>query len=220
MQVLTIQAGFNEQSLRRVVQTIQDETSWLIEIVNLNIENQQYTCTGDVTLPLPMSSLHLILKPPQLRALDTLISVTDELQKSPSSPLLSLIRTRAATTASKPLPITLARGVAAIPLHGIDVPFHSTFLRSGVRPFRSLLLQFIKRENVDPKQLIGKYIPNLTGKPFEISRAYFEEVGKLTGSEEINRILGSVSRSLQKSNVLQHQLTLLDGSGARHPQHR
>ena len=168
-----------------------------------------------------MSSLHLLLKPSQLRALDTLISVTDELQKSPSSsPLLSLIRTRAATTASKPLPITLARGVAAVPLHGIDVPFHSTFLRSGVRPFRNLLSQFIKRENVDPKQLIGKYIPNLTGKPFEISRAYFEEVGKLTGSEEINRILASVSRSLEKRHVLYHQLTLLDGSGARHPQHR
>ena len=141
-----------------------------------------------------MPSRHLPLTSPQLRALDTLISVTNHLQKSPSSPLLPLIRTSAATTASKPLPITLARGVAAVPLHGIDVPFHSTFLRSGVRPFRSLLSQFIKRENVDPKQLIGKYIPNLTGRPFEISRAYFEEVGKLTGSEEIERILSRVSR--------------------------
>lgn len=105
-----------------------------------------------------------------------MISVTNHLQKSPSSPLLPLIRTSAAPTASKALLITLARGVAAVPLHGIDVPFRSTFLRSGVRPFRSLLSQFNKRENVDPKQLIGKYIPNLTGRPFEISRAYFEEV--------------------------------------------
>lgn len=46
-----MQAGFNEQSLRDVVKTIQDETSWLLEIVNLNIENQQYTCTGDVNAP-------------------------------------------------------------------------------------------------------------------------------------------------------------------------
>ena len=61
MLVLTVQAGFDEKSLRQVVQTIQDETSWLLEIVNLNIENQQYTCTGDVTLPLMISSLHLPL---------------------------------------------------------------------------------------------------------------------------------------------------------------
>lgn len=70
---------------------------------------------------------------------------------------------------------------------------------------------------MNPKQLIGKYVPNLTGMPFEISRAYFEEVGKLTGSEEINRILGRVSRLLEKSHVSQDQLTFLNGSGARHP---
>jgi hypothetical protein len=38
-------------------------------------------------------------------------------------------------------------------------------------------------------------IPNLTGKPFEITREYFEDVGRLTGSEEINRILAEVSQS-------------------------
>ncbi len=43
--------------------------------------------------------------------------------------------------------------------------------------------------------LIGRYIPNLTGKPFEITREYFEDVGRLTGSEEINRILAEVSQS-------------------------
>lgn len=60
MQVLTIRAGFDEQSLRDVVKTIQDETSWLLEIVNLNIENQQYTCTGDVNAPVHKSLLPLI----------------------------------------------------------------------------------------------------------------------------------------------------------------
>lgn len=124
--------------------------------------------------------------------------MTNHLQKSPSSPLLALIRTSAATTASKPQPITLARGVAAVPVHGIDVPSHSTFLRSGVRPFRNLLLQFSKLENVDPKQLIRKYTPNLKGMPFEISRAYFEELGRLTGSEEIERVPGRVSGLLRR----------------------
>ena len=225
MQVLTIQAGFDEQSLCHVVQTIQDETRWLLEMVNLNIENQQYTCTGDVKASAcNVFSSSIPLTPPQLRALDTLISVTNHLYKSPSSPIVPLIRTSAATTASKRQPINLARGVAAVPLHGIDVPFHSTFLRSGVRPFRSLLSQFIKRENVDPKQLVGKYIPNLTGMPFEISRAYLEEVGRLTGSEEIDRILGSVSSRLSREEChvyLSIKLTpLVNFSGTRRPQRR
>jgi len=113
-----------------------------------------------------------------------------------SSPnILPLIRACATETRSKPVPIELKRGVAAIPLHGIDVPFHSTFLRSGVRPFRAILNNFIKKEDVDPRMLIGRYIPNLTGKPFEITREYFEDVGRLTGSEEINRILAEVSQS-------------------------
>ena len=138
----------------------------------------------------------------QLRALDTLISATNHLHVTPSAPLQPLVRTSAATAASKPQPITLARGVAAVPLHGIDVPFHSTFLRSGVQPFRNLLSQFIKKEKVDPKLLVGKYIPNLTGKPFEVSRAYFEEVAELTGSEEIGGILQNVSLSFGFSFVI------------------
>ena len=39
--------------LRYVVQTIQDETNWLLEIVNLNIQNMQYTCAGDVRHSFP-----------------------------------------------------------------------------------------------------------------------------------------------------------------------
>ena len=33
--------------------------------------------------------------------------------------------------------ITLERGVATIPLPGIDVPFHSRYLWAGVLPFRA-----------------------------------------------------------------------------------
>lgn len=104
MPVLKKQAGSNEQSLRDVVKTIQEETSWLLEIVNLNMENQQYICTGDITPPLATPSLQSSTYPFLSSApwtLDTLISVTNHLQKSPSSPLLALIRTSAATTASR-----------------------------------------------------------------------------------------------------------------------
>ena len=179
-----VSSDFDEKALRDIVQSIQQETNWLLEIVNLNISNLQYTCTGD------------------LRALDVLTSITNYLNTHPteissytktSSPdCTKLIHTCAAQTREKSLPLELARGVASTPLYGIDVPFHSTFLRPGVPSFRSVLRKNIQIEAVDPLKLVNSYIPNLVGKPFEITKPYFEEVGRLTGSSEINRILNEV----------------------------
>ena len=103
--------------------------------------------------------------------------------------LVEIIKECQADTLKKPQPIDLQRGFAVIPLKGIDVPFHSTFLRSGVKPFRSFLLKKINRTAIDPSKLIGKYIPNFTAKPFEISKEYFGEVYKLTNSPRIAKVL-------------------------------
>lgn len=56
---LTLGVEFDQAMLRHVVQAIQDETNWLLEIVNLNIQNMQYTCAGDVWHPFPKD--HLIM---------------------------------------------------------------------------------------------------------------------------------------------------------------
>ena len=103
--------------------------------------------------------------------------------------LVEIINECAKKTKAKPQPIELERGFAVIPLKGIDVPFHSTFLRSGVKPFRSFLLKKINKTSIDPGKLVGKYIPNVTAKPFEISKEYFEEVYKLTNSPRIAKVL-------------------------------
>ena len=103
--------------------------------------------------------------------------------------LRSIILECATQTRSKPTPITLERGFATIPLKGIDVPFHSTFLRSGVKPFRSFLMKKINKTSIDPGKLVGKYIPNVTAKPFELSKEYFEEVYRLTNSPRIGNVL-------------------------------
>ena len=105
------------------------------------------------------------------------------------SRLVDIIRECAKQTEAKPTPIDLQRGFATIPLKGIDVPFHSTFLRSGVKPFRSFLLKKINKTTIDPSKLIGKYIPNVTAKPFQITKEYFEEVYKLTNSPRIGAVL-------------------------------
>jgi len=183
-----ISKTFNEQALQYVVENIAETTGWLLEIVNLNVHNMQYVCAGD------------------LRALDTLTNVTNylkaqkvdiqELMKTLSiedvkQHLVEIIKECAKQTEAKPKPIDLQRGFATIPLKGIDVPFHSTFLRSGVKPFRSFLLKKINKTSIDPSKLIGKYIPNVTAKPFELTKEYFEDVYKLTNSPRIGNILAN-----------------------------
>lgn len=177
---------FSEQALQYVVENVAETTGWLLEIVNLNVYNQQYVCAGD------------------LRALDTLTNVLNflkaqkiDIQKLMQSmaledvkeQLVEIVQECAKQTEAKPKPVELQRGFATIPLRGIDVPFHSTFLRSGVKPFRSFLLKKINKTSIDPSKLVGKYIPNVTARPFEITKEYFEDVYRLTNSPKIREIL-------------------------------
>lgn len=183
-----ISKTFNEDALRFVVANIAESTGWLLEIVNFNIANAQYVCAGD------------------LRALDTLAFVCnylkmqkidiDKMMKELSidevkGHLLHMIQEGAGRTEKKPKPLELEKGFATIPLKGIDVPFHSTFLRSGVKPFRSFLLKKINKTTIDPSKLVGKYIPNVTAKPFALTKEYFEDVYKLTNSPRIANVLAN-----------------------------
>ncbi|KAK6442661.1 beta subunit of fatty acid synthetase [Oleoguttula sp. CCFEE 5521] len=183
-----ISKTFTEQALQYVVENISETTTWLLEIVNLNIQNMQYVCAGD------------------LRALDTLGSVLNYLKSQKidiqqlmqtlsleevKAHLVEIIKGCADQTLAKPTPLVLERGFATTPLTGIDVPFHSTFLRSGVKPFRSFLLKKINKTSIDPSKLVGKYIPNVTATPFEITKEYFEDVYRLTNSPRIGNILAN-----------------------------
>jgi fatty acid synthase subunit beta, fungi type len=183
-----ISKTFNEQALQYVVENIAETTGWLLEIVNLNVQNMQYVCAGD------------------LRALDTLTNVTNYLKAQKidiqqlmqtmsidavKEHLVEIIKECAKQTEAKPRPLELQRGFATIPLKGIDVPFHSTFLRSGVKPFRSFLLKKINKTSIDPSKLVGKYIPNVTARPFELTKEYFEDVYRLTNSPRIGNILAN-----------------------------
>lgn len=171
-----VSEAFDEEALRLVVNSIAEETGWLLEIVNYNITNMQYAAAGD------------------LRALDTLTGVIDFIKKQArmEEAMQSLkdviIRCREATL-RKPKPLELQRGFATIPLPGIDVPFHSKFLRPGIKPFRSFLLKNIEKSAIEPSCLVGKYIPNVTAQPFVLTKEYFENVHKLTNSSKIAAVL-------------------------------
>ncbi|KAH3679792.1 hypothetical protein WICPIJ_008526 [Wickerhamomyces pijperi] len=177
---------FSQDALQFVVERVGKQTTWLCEIVNYNVENQQYVAAGD------------------LRALDTLANVLNfiKLQKIDIGKLreqLSLEKVEehlneiideiSKKSVVKPQPIDLERGFATIPLKGISVPFHSSYLRNGVKPFKAFLEKNILKENVKTDKLINKYIPNLTAKPFEVTKEYFEDVYRLTQSDKIKDVL-------------------------------
>lgn len=181
-----VSPSFNDAALRFVVDEVSEKTGWLLEIVNYNVENTQYVTAGD------------------LRALDTLTNVLNvikmnkidivKLQEQMSlddvrAHLKEIIDGVAEQSVAKPQPIDLQRGFAVIPLKGISVPFHSSYLMSGVKPFKRFLCKKIPKSSVKPKDLIDKYIPNLTAKPFQITKEYFEEVYELTKSEKIKSII-------------------------------
>jgi fatty acid synthase subunit beta len=199
-----ISKTFNEEALRFVVSNVAETTGWLLEIVNYNIANMQYVCAGD------------------LRALDTLTGVTNYLKamkidieqmrnefqpEMVKEKLVEIIKACAAETESKPKPLELQRGFATIPLRGIDVPFHSTFLRSGVKPFRSFLLKKINKTTIDPAKLVGKYIPNVTAKPFALTKEYFEDVYRLTNSPKIGHVLANWEKYQDDNSALSAAVT-------------
>ncbi|KAK2767667.1 beta subunit of fatty acid synthetase [Arachnomyces sp. PD_36] len=177
--------GFKDEGLRTLVRTISETSGKFIEIVNFNIRGSQYVCAGD------------------LRALDCLQRVIDSLNSASktSSPLPlnketyeSLIRSQLFRYTEDTAPassIRLQRGVATIPLVGVDVPFHSSSLLSKMEPFRQILLANMERERLDPERLVGKYIPNVTGSPFQITKEYFELVHQVTKSERVGDVLKS-----------------------------
>ena len=71
---------------------------------------------------------------------------------------------------------------------GIDVPFHSTVLRNGVADFRQKVDERIPDE-VDPGKLVGRYIPNLVARPFELTREFAQSILDVVPSEEVRRLL-------------------------------
>lgn len=186
-----ISKTFNESALQYVVENITEQTTWLLEIVNFNIANMQYVCAGDLRA---LDCLTNVLNFLKLQKIDIQELTRTLSLEEVKAHLVEIITGCAKETEAKPKPIDLQRGFATIPLKGIDVPFHSTFLRSGVKPFRSFLLKKIHKTSIDPQKLIGKYIPNVTARPFALTKEYFEDVYRLTSSPKIGAILANWER--------------------------
>ena len=70
---------------------------------------------------------------------------------------------------------------------GIDVPFHSRALRDGVAAFRQKLEEIVPLA-LDVTPLVGRYIPNLVARLFEVTRSYLDEMITCTDSGLLNAL--------------------------------
>jgi fatty acid synthase subunit beta len=164
--------GFDVKKLETTVKAISEVSGALLEIVNYNVENRQYVCAGT------------------LRNLQNLTDVCNELAAAKDTPasMDALIAKYVAANADKEI-LSVERGRATIPLAGIDVPFHSSFLRPNLAAFREVLEQNIRKDWMDPEKLIGRYVPNVTARPFDITKEAFEYAYEVTGSERLKGVL-------------------------------
>ncbi|OQD96227.1 hypothetical protein PENVUL_c094G04583 [Penicillium vulpinum] len=155
-----------EENILRIIDEIVNSTGLPLEMVNFNIKGHQYVCAGDK------------------RCLELLQRVTDELHHGKlsldcSAILVAKYSSKMATSANG---VSLSRGTATVPLKGIDVPFHSSLLAPMRGVFRTILADCVDKGEVQPDVLVGKWIPNVTGKPFALDDAYVKLVGEMTSS--------------------------------------
>ena len=167
---------FTVEHLTEVVDVINDKTGRLLQIVNLNLRNKQYAVAGEIRNLYALGEVCNMLY-----AADTVEGLADVITAK-----------IAAAEAAHPKnggQIDLQRGRATIPLAGIDVPFHSREIRSGVPAFREVLKSMLRKENVPVETLVGKYIPNVMAEPFSVDPAYLMKMVEVTGSEPMAAVI-------------------------------
>ncbi|KAL1738068.1 acyl transferase domain-containing protein, partial [Schizophyllum fasciatum] len=184
-----ISTTFTDAALREVVDGIASSTNRLLEIVNFNVEGQQYVCAGELVA---LQTLTNVLNYLKVKKVD-IVKLTEQFSVEKVKEMLGEIIKSSYETAlekqKKEGYITLERGFATIPLPGIDVPFHSRYLWAGVMPFRTYLSKKINPAHLNPDTLVGKYIPNLIAQPFDVSREYAQIIYDRTLSPRLDKIL-------------------------------
>ncbi|GMF26214.1 unnamed protein product [Phytophthora lilii] len=193
---------FTEEVMYKIVDGIEAASGKLLQVVNFNIQQRQYVVAGE---NVNLETLSLALS-----AFKTVKSTAAEDVEKVIAESLAQARGRKEKCEQSGRPFTLARGLATIPLVGIDVPFHSRELLGGVPSFRALL-----RTKFDPQVLkrqlpllVNRYIPNLVATPFSLERSYFEEVYEATKSPYLAEVLDPMQWQLTTKAQLAHLLVV------------
>ncbi|RDB25744.1 Fatty acid synthase subunit alpha [Hypsizygus marmoreus] len=184
-----ISKTFSDAALREVVDSIAFISGSLLEIVNYNVEGQQYVCAGELVALQTMTNVLNYLKVQKIDIAKLTETYTVEKVKEMLGDIVKSCNQKAQEQQKAEGYIKLERGFATIPLPGIDVPFHSRYLWAGVMPFRAYLSKKINPTHLNPDMLVGKYIPNLIAKPFEVSKEYAQIIYDQTSSPRLDKVL-------------------------------
>lgn len=183
-----ITKDFNAKSLTNLIDTIDKGSQGLLQIVNYNVEPSQYVVAGDLV------------------SLTALMHACNVLKAAKEQPDMQQVIADAIEQARKERTMSkghfqLKRGTATIPLEGIDVPFHSRFLRTGVPHFRSIIQANIKKEDIHLERFEGLYVPNLVAKPFSLSREFAEDVQSVAESPILTELLPTWEEYVKKDRA-------------------
>ncbi|KAI0368773.1 fatty acid synthase [Pilatotrama ljubarskyi] len=184
-----ISRTFNDAALREVVEDIAQRTGCLLEIVNFNVEGQQYVCAGELIALQTLTNVLNYLKIEKIDIAKLTEKFTVDQVKEMLGEIVKSCFAKAKEQQAKEGYIKLERGFATIPLPGIDVPFHSRYLWAGVMPFRAYLSKKINPAHLNPDTLVGKYVPNLIAKPFQVTKDYAQLIYDQTLSPRLDKVL-------------------------------
>ncbi|KAI0195914.1 sterigmatocystin biosynthesis fatty acid synthase subunit beta [Astrocystis sublimbata] len=173
---------FNDDALKALVKHISAASGSLLEIVNLNVEGDQYVCAGHVQ---NLSCLTNVLNAVATHKISP--AAIEEFLAAPfpsssETTFGTFIQEEISRSKALPLDVDIPRGKATIVLKGIDVPFHSARMRFWIPTFRNFFLAHVKPEDIRLDQLGGNFVPNVVGKPFSLDRDFIREAGQITQS--------------------------------------
>eukprot|EP01117_Protostelium_nocturnum_P000846 TRINITY_DN1109_c0_g1_i4.p1 TRINITY_DN1109_c0_g1~~TRINITY_DN1109_c0_g1_i4.p1 ORF type:complete len:3931 (+),score=1672.78 TRINITY_DN1109_c0_g1_i4:607-12399(+) len=184
-----VSPSFTDSMLREVVDSVAKCTDSLCEIVNYNVENQQYVAAGELVALQTLTNALNYIKFQKFDIASLIKKYGEETVKEKTLEIVNECFAKAKQQKEKEGHIKLDRGIASIPLPGIDVPFHSKYLWPGVVPFRQYLSKKIQSDNLQVGILEGKYIPNLLAEPFELSKRFAQKIYDRTSSPPIEEVL-------------------------------
>lgn len=191
-----VSSTFDQRALSFVIDLIrkhakenEDVKKPVIEIVNYNVENYQYVVAGDLVSLDVLSTVLNAIKVMKVDIQELLKTMSTESVAEHLSDMIKMSLNNVLEKRKKSGFVALERGYATLPLPGIDVPFHSSFLLPGVTPFRNYLTKKIQAEYIDVSLLTMQYIPNLTAIPFEVSFEYIKMVYEKTRSFKLKECL-------------------------------
>ena len=124
------------------------------------------------------------------------ISQISSLPETQPYDIITLVDQHASASRVLSEEVVLVPGNGTIPLSGIDIPFHSSILRKNIKQCRKFIEGKLLEENINIDKLIGKFIPNVIGKPFSLEADYVREVARITGSENLTEMLRNVSAKI------------------------